>query len=53
MLNKITRVFRHGNITTGFEAYLNTVRQTTGQYGPTMDEAKKDFKRMSSQRYGG
>jgi hypothetical protein len=52
MFNKISRVFRTGGVTTGFEAYLNNVRRQTGQYGPTMDEAKKDYKSMSSRRFG-
>jgi|TARA_B100001971_G_scaffold14765_1_gene11592 hypothetical protein len=52
MFNKITHVFRHGTISTGFEAYLNRVRQETGQFGPTIDEARSDYKRMASQRYG-
>lgn len=52
MFNKITHVFRHGTISTGFKAYLNRVRQETGQFGPTIDEARSDYKRMASQRYG-
>ncbi len=51
MFNKIARVLRHGNVSTGFEAYLNNINRIGKSEGPTRDEARRDYSYMSRQRF--
>ena len=48
MFNTLFRMIRRANPPTGFQAYLNNVQSNGHGVGPTVQEARRDYQRMSS-----
>ena len=47
MLHKFIDTFRHLNDPSGFGLYLNNIQRGGRSGGPTVDEAKKDYKAVA------
>ncbi len=47
MIDRVRRVFRRRQVSTGFTTYLDSVQMNDG-YGPTFDEARRDFRQIQA-----
>ncbi len=52
MLNSLFRIIRRANHPTGFQAYLNGIQRGAHGSGPTVEEARRDYREMSSRSMG-
>lgn len=53
MIRKVFNSIRHIHPISGFDSYLSSVQLHGGVVGPTVDEAKRDFRnRISSENLG-
>ena len=48
MFNTLFRMIRWANYFMGFQAYLNNIQSNGHGVGPTVQEARRDYQRMSS-----
>jgi hypothetical protein len=49
MISTLFRKIRRANYPTGFQAYLNSIQSSVHGYGPSVEEARRDYREMSRQ----
>ena len=49
MFNTLIRAIRQASYPTGFQAYLNSIQSSARGSGPTVEEARRDYREMSHQ----